>query len=101
MKRQHTTKVKAEVALSALRGEHTIAEIAQKHGVHPSRIHAWKAEIVKGAEALFNQNKSTKDKEEKQNEHTACLEKKIGQLVVENDFLKKSLGITHSSRGSA
>ena len=58
IKRQHSTKVKAAIALEAIKGEKTIAEISKHHNVHPSRIHAWKAEALKGLEGIFNANKS-------------------------------------------
>jgi len=99
IRKHHTTKVKAEVALTAIKGEQTIAEISQQYGVHPTQIHAWKAEVLKGMEALFNQSKSNNDKLTQSAQHISLLEKKIGQLVVENDFLKKSFKSTPASKG--
>ena len=91
-KRQHNTKVKAAIALEAIKGEKTIAEIAKQHNVHPSRIHVWKSEVLKGLEGIFNANKSETTAKNNADNHIEVLEKKIGQLVIENDYLKKSYG---------
>jgi hypothetical protein len=67
--------------------------------MHPSRIHAWKTELLKGAEGFFNQSQKVSTVENNQAQLIAVLEKKIGQLVVENDFLKKSFGNAQQRRG--
>ena len=64
-----SAKFKAEVALAAVRGDLTVPEISKKYGMHPTQINNWKASLIKVV---------------------AELERKIGQLTVENDFLKKS-----------
>jgi transposase-like protein len=98
-KRQHSTKVKAAIAIEAIKGEKTIAEISKHHNVHPSRIHAWKAEVLKGMEGIFNASKSEAEAKIKADTHIETLEKKIGQLVIENDFLKKNYGKLHPGKG--
>lgn len=100
VKKIHNPKFKASVALIAIKGESTIAEISQRFSVHPSQIHAWKAEVLKSAENLFSGNKSAEAVAKESNQHIDTLEKKIGQLVIENDFLKKNYSRSQTLRGS-
>lgn len=80
-------KIKAEVALEAIRGDKTIAELAQAYEVHPTQINKWKSNLLKESAKLFVRDKNNENGDEKQ---IAELERKIGQLTVENDFLKKN-----------
>jgi transposase len=98
-KRQHSIKIKATIAIEAIKGDKTIAEISKQHNVHPSRIHAWKSEALKGLEGIFSLNKSEAEAKIKADTHIETLEKKIGQLVIENDFLKKNYGKLHPEKG--
>lgn len=86
-RKNHTAKFKAEVALEAVRGENTIAEIAAKFEVHPNQITIWKKQMLEDLPALFAKKRGRKAKE--QNELTDHLYKEIGQLKVEVDWLKK------------
>lgn len=95
-KRTHTNEFKSKVALEAIRGETTVAVMAQKYGIHPGQIQAWKALMLKGAPEIFGGSKTGGQKEHDNKEE---LERKIGQLVVENDFLKKKLENFHGKRG--
>lgn len=85
MRRRHSATLKAQVALEAIRGEVTAAEIATKYQVHPSQVQAWKAEVLGNLPLLFGKGDG-EDAEPK----IAALERKVGQLALENDFLKKS-----------
>lgn len=82
-----SAKFKAEVAMAAVRGDLTVPEISKKYGVHPTQINNWKANLIKESETLFVRGKAHEMSDEKV---VAQLERKIGQLTVENDFLKKS-----------
>jgi transposase len=75
------------VALEAIRGELTLAELASKHGIHPTMISTWKQQAIAGIAATFSGSA-----EASKAAREADLEKlhaKIGQLVVERDFLSK------------
>jgi transposase len=85
---KHSANFKAQVALAAIKGDETIAELSKKFGIHPRQIQMWKSEAIKGMENIFN---TRGDKNKKNDDSIAELERKIGQLTIENDFLKKNL----------
>ena len=85
-RQKHTAAFKAQVALAAVKGDKTVNELASQHGVHPTLIHAWKKQLLAGAEALFASGaKATGPPEDK----TAELYEQIGRLKVELDWVKK------------
>ena len=85
-RKSHSAAFKAQVALAALKGDKTINEVASHHGVHPTLIHAWKKQLLVGAEGVFASGaKSTGPSEDK----TAELYEQIGRLKVELDWVKK------------
>lgn len=86
-RRKHSASFKAQVALEAIRGDMTVAEIAKKHNLHPGQIQAWKSEALSNLSSLFEKGSSPESSSE---EEAALLERKVGQLTIENDFLKKS-----------
>ena len=96
-KRTHSKEFKAKVALDAIRGAETIADLAQRHGVHPGQIQKWKAQAIDGIHESFSAGKKGQQQE---SIDADVLERKIGQLVVENDFLKKKWESGISRRGS-
>jgi transposase len=88
-RKKHSPAFKAKVALEALKGEETTAEIAHRFEVHPSQVRSWKRSLVEGAAGLFGGD-GDRDKEADQ-ALIAQLYQHIGQLKVERDFLKDKL----------
>ena len=89
---QYSAEFKTKVVLEALREEGTVNEIAARHGVNPVMVSRWKAEFLERAAEVFKKGPSTAEKElESERERVAQLERKIGQLTYEVDWLKKNL----------
>jgi transposase-like protein len=89
-RRNHSPAFKAKVAMAAIKGEKTLAELAQLHEVHPTQITAWKAQLVEGAAGLFGAGSVAKSSEPEVDLKT--LHAKIGELALEIDFLSAALG---------
>jgi len=88
-RKQHAPAFKAKVALEALKGEQTAAELANRFGVHPTLIHQWKRALLEGASGVFERGgKKTAEVDEAQVKE---LHAKIGELAVANDFLSRKL----------
>jgi transposase len=89
-RRKHSPAFKAKVAMEALRGEKTIAELAGQYEIHPNQILQWKKTLAEEAACIFEKGQSKKPQDEK--ELIKKLYQEIGQLKVEKDFLEDSLG---------
>ena len=89
-RRKHNPSFKARVALEALKGEETIAELANRFEVHPSQIRKWKDSLAQGAAGIFGGDQAQKKKDDA--ELVGRLYQQIGQLKVERDFLDNALG---------
>lgn len=86
-RRNHSPALKAQVALEALRGEKTLAEIAQKHDLHPTQINEWRKQLLERAADVFGAD----GKPEEPSIDLKELHAKIGQLTLEKDFLHGAL----------
>ena len=87
-RRNHTAAFKAKVALAAVKGEKTLAELAQQFDVHPNQITQWKAQLFEGAAGVFGKDKS---EAAASGVDLKSLHAKIGELTLENDFLEGAL----------
>lgn len=88
-RRNHNPAFKAKVALAAVKGEKTLAELAQQYDVHPNQITAWKAQLVDGAAGVFGSTTAGNAAEKAVD--LTVLHAKIGELALENDFLAGAL----------
>ena len=86
-RRRFSAALKAKVALEAIRGQRTVAELAGEHQVHPNQISQWKKQLLDAAESLFADRRVKQ--EQRQEELVAELYQQIGRLKVEVDFLQK------------
>src|SRR5260370_23055674 len=88
-RRSHAPASKAKVALAAVKGEKTLAELAQQFDVHPNQITAWKGQLVEAAAGLFGSSAAASDTLPAID--VKSLHAKIGELTLENDFLSGAL----------
>lgn len=87
-KKPRSAAFKKKIALEALREDKTIEEIAREYDLHRVQVCKWKKELLDGAESIFE---GTSKKKVKPDDEKAILERKIGQLTIEIDWLKKKL----------
>ena len=90
-RKNHTKEFKAKVAVAALREDRTLSELSSTYGVHPIQIGKWKKTAVEGLPRVFDGKGTPEERERK-----ALVERlygKIGEIEVENDWLKKKLGL--------
>ena len=89
MRKGYSAKFKAKVAIDAIKGDRTMAELSSAHGVHRAMIQRWKNEAIEGLQETFSKRA---DKDQEHNKKLIPeLYRQIGQLTVENDWLKKSV----------
>ena len=88
-RRNHSPAFKAKVALAAVRGDRTLAELADQFDVHPNQIQDWKQKLVAKAETVFGADTTDATTHDQLQQK---LHAKIGQLTMEKDFLANALG---------
>lgn len=88
-RRKHNPDFKAKVALAAIRGDKTIAELSAEFGIHAHQIMSWKKTMLENAGSVFEK---ANGKPEDKSDNSAELLQKIGQLTIERDFLARVLG---------
>ena len=88
--KQYSAQEKAKVAMEAIKGDLTMAQISSRYGVHASQINRWKKEAMEAMESGFNSKPKAVDTS--QTELIGQLYQQIGQLTVERDWLKKKSG---------
>ena len=89
-RRTFTAEAKAKIALEAMKGEKTVNEIAQLYEVHPNQVSQWKGEMIANASAAFEKGKRAAEQAERSGRKQEKLYKKIGELSMDVEFLKKS-----------
>jgi len=88
-RRNHSPAFKAKVAIAAIKGERTIAQIAEQFDVHPNQVTTWKTQLEGGAADVFGDGHCSTDAVPAVD--VKVLHAKIGQLTLENDFLEGAL----------
>lgn len=87
-RRNHSAAFKAKVALEAAKEEKTLAELAQQYGVHANQISSWKRQLLENVDEVFE---SGADKKHDHEAEVKELRAKVGELVMEHDFLSNKL----------
>lgn len=95
-RRNHSSAFKAKVALAALKGDRTLAELAEQYDVHPNQIQDWRKRLLENAATVFG---SGQQQREETDGKVKDLHAKIGQLTMERDFLERGLERIHGPNG--
>lgn len=88
-RRTLSPQFKFRVAMEALRERQSINETAAQHKVHPAQVTAWKKELLENGSAVFERKNAKNHELEEQEAHTAQLERTLGQILVEKEYLVK------------
>jgi len=88
-RRNHTPAFKAKVAIAAIKGDRTLAQLAEQFDVHPNQITTWKAQLEGSAADVFGSSNGTAQAAPPVD--VKALHAKIGELTLENDFLEGAL----------
>lgn len=89
IRKQHSKQVKFKAAMELYKSEKTLSQICEEYGVHQSVVQKWKKQLLDGGAGIFEDKRGKKQQD---TDTKDALERKIGQLTMELDFLKKALG---------
>ena len=93
-RRNHNPTFKAKVALAALKGDRTVADLASQFELHPNQVQTWKKQLLDSAAEVFAREGGGGGSSDLQSQ-VKDLHAKIGELAMEKDFLSKALGRVH------
>jgi putative transposase len=94
MRKHYTAQQKAQIVLEMLKEERTIAQIASAHGIHPTQLGKWKAQVLEGLPSLFSdENKAVRALEAAHEREQDELYAEIGRLTTQLAWLKKKAGL--------
>ena len=88
-RRNHSSEFKARIALEAIKGVKTVQQIAAENGLHPVLVTQWKGQMLEAAADVFARGRDKAEESAEAEKEKERLERKVGQLVVEVDWLKK------------
>jgi len=88
-RRNHSPEFKAKVALAAIKGDQSIAELSQRYNLAQNQISTWKKQLLERSAEVFSSGKGLAPNREAE---IKSLQAKIGEITMENDFLSKALG---------
>jgi len=89
--KKHSSEFKAMVALAAIRGHKTIAELSEEFKIHPNQIVRWKKEAESNFAAIFEKNRDFNQELREKEKELERTQKQLGQTTVEVEWLKKKL----------
>ena len=95
-RRNHSSAFKAKVALAAIKGDRTLADLAEQFDVHPNQIQDWRKRLLENADSIFGRGQQQQEEAAGQ---VKDLHAKIGQLTMERDFLEQGLERIHGPSG--
>ena len=95
-RRNHSSAFKAKVALAGIKGDRTLADLAEQFDVHPNQIQDWRKRLLENADSIFGRGQQ---QQEEASGQVKELHAKIGQLTMERDFLEQGLERIHGPRG--
>ena len=86
-RKQYSPEFKSKIAIAAVRGDKTTAEIAAQYELHPTQVNSWKRELLENVSTLFDKGKSASKVQSDAKAENDELYRQIGKLKVERDFL--------------